>query len=57
MTRAGYRQGGNGLQGTTYAKYIHIENTRTGGVSDLTFNQIERILKNFEFEEEHSCTI
>ena len=51
MTRAGYRHGGNGLHGTTYAKYIHIENVRTGGVSDLTFNQIEKTLKNFEFEE------
>lgn len=51
MTKAGRRLDSGGY-GTTYAKYIHIENTRTGGASDLTFNQIERVLKNFEFEDE-----
>jgi len=50
MTKAGRRPDSGGY-GTTYAKYIHIENARTGGVSDLTFNQIERVLKNFELEE------
>ena len=38
-------------QNGTYAKYIHCYNERTGGESDLSFNQIERVLKNFEFKE------
>ena len=50
MTKAGNRLDSGGY-GTTYAKYIHITNQRTGGESDLTFNQIERTLQNFEFEE------
>ena len=50
MTKAGRRLDSGGY-GTTYAKRIHIENVRTGGVSDLTFNQIERVLKNFNFVE------
>ena len=50
MTRAGRRNDSGGY-GTTYAKYINVFNERTGGESNLTFNQIERILKNFDFEE------
>ena len=50
MTKAGNRLDSGGY-GTTYVKYIHIINERTGGESDLSFNQIERTLKNFEFEE------
>ena len=51
MTKAGRREDSGGY-GTTRAKYINISNARTGGKSELTFNQIERVLKNFEFEEE-----
>ena len=51
MTKAGRRNDSGGY-GTTYAKYINISNTRTGGESSLTFNQIERVLNNFELEEE-----
>ena len=50
MTKAGRRNDSGGY-GTTYAKYINIFNERTGGESNLTFNQIERVLKNFDFEE------
>ena len=35
----------------TYATYINCKNKRTGEESNLSFNQIDRILKNFEFEE------
>lgn len=51
MTKAGRRNDSGGY-GTTYAKYINIFNERTGGESNLTFNQIERVLRNFEFEEQ-----
>ena len=51
ITAAGLRPSGDGITRTTYAKYINIINERTGGESNLTFNQIERVLKNFEFEE------
>ena len=37
--------------GNTYATYIHCENMRTGEKSYLSFNQIQRVLDNFEFEE------
>jgi len=37
--------------GNTYATYIHCENMRTGEKSCLSFNQIQRVLDNFEFEE------
>lgn len=50
MTRVGRRNDSGGYS-TTYAKYINIYNERTGGESNLTFNQIERVLKNFDFEE------
>ena len=52
MTKAGRRPGvyGEG-SGGTYAKYINIHNERTGNESNLTFNQIERVIKNFDFEE------
>ena len=36
---------------TTYAKYLCCQNQRTGNNSYLSFNQIDRVLKNFEFEE------
>ena len=51
MTAPGRRPSDNGIGGTTYAKYITCYNERTGGESMFTFNQIGRILKNFEFEE------
>ncbi len=38
-------------RGRTYATYITCENCRTGEVNKLTFNQIDRVLDNFEFEE------
>ena len=36
---------------STYAAYICCENQRTGEKSNLSFNQIQRTLNNFEFEE------
>ena len=36
---------------STYATYICCKNERTGEESNLSFNQIPRVLKNFEFEE------
>ena len=56
MTKAGRRNDSGGY-GTTYAKYINIFNERTGGESNLTFNQIERVLKNIEFDEEQNAAI
>lgn len=41
---AGYRRG-------TYSTYILCRNERTGEESNLSFNQIPRVLQNFEFEE------
>lgn len=35
----------------TYATYITCLNTRTNDTSELSFNQIARVLENFEFEE------
>ena len=35
----------------TYATYIRCYNCKTKRTSDLSFNQIERVLNNFEFEE------
>lgn len=35
-----------------YANYIECFNPKTNGFSMLSFNQIERVLKNFEFEQE-----
>lgn len=40
-----------GRNKSTYATYICCKNERTGEESNLSFNQIERVLKNFEFEE------
>jgi len=40
--------GGNG---GTYATYIKCLNQRTNEVSELSFNQIGRVLSNFEFEQ------
>lgn len=37
----------------TYASYIECYNPKTKGFSLLSFNQIERVLKNFEFEQEY----
>ncbi len=37
--------------GGTYATYICCKNERTGKESYLSFNQIPRVLRNFEFEE------
>ena len=41
----------SGRNKSTYATYIHCENMRTGEKSYLSFNQIQRVLDNFEFEE------
>ena len=41
----------SGYNNGTYATYILCRNERTGEESDLSFNQISRVLKNFEFEE------
>lgn len=38
-------------RGRTYAVYIRCFNTKTREVGELSFNQIGRILKCFEFEE------
>ena len=40
-----------GRNKSTYATYICCKNERTGEESNLSFNQIQRVLKNFEFEE------
>lgn len=40
-----------GRNRSTYATYICCRNERTGNESNLSFNQISRVLKNFEFEE------
>jgi hypothetical protein len=36
---------------TTYATYIKCFNPKTNGTSELSFNQIGRVLNNFEFEQ------
>ena len=36
---------------STYAVYITCENIRTNEVSELSFNQLGRIMKKFEFQE------
>lgn len=36
----------------TYATYIRCFNPTSNEVSELSFNQIERVLNNFEFEQE-----
>jgi hypothetical protein len=36
----------------TYATYIRCFNPASNEVSELSFNQIERVLNNFEFEQE-----
>ena len=41
----------SGRNKSTYATYICCKNERTGEESNLSFNQIPRVLKNFEFEE------
>lgn len=41
---------GGGRRGT-YAKYINCYNYKTKEVSELSFNQIGNVMKNFEFEE------
>lgn len=41
---------GSGRSGT-YAKYINCYNYKTKEVSQLSFNQIGNVMKNFEFEE------
>ena len=41
----------SGRSKITYATYICCKNERTGEESNLSFNQIDRVLKNFEFEE------
>lgn len=41
---------GSGRSGT-YAKYINCYNHKTKEVSQLSFNQIGNVMKNFEFEE------
>lgn len=38
-------------RGRTYATYITCENCRTEEETELTFNQIDRVLDNFDFEE------
>lgn len=38
-----------GSNRSTYASYIKIENVRTGGFTHKSFNEIEKILNNFEF--------
>lgn len=45
MNKAGGGRGG------TYAKYINCYNYKTNKVSQLSFNQIGNVMKNFEFEE------
>ena len=45
MSSAGY--GGNG----TYAKFISCENLQNHIVSELSFNQIERVMCNYEWSE------
>lgn len=35
----------------TYATYIECHNLQNGKVSKLSFNQIGRVLNNFEFEQ------
>lgn len=41
-----------GRNKSTYATYINCLNTNTGKSSELSFNQIGRVLNNFEFEQE-----
>ena len=41
---------GTGGRGT-YASYIQCENLKTNEISKLSFNQISRVLDNFEWEE------
>ena len=43
-------EAGSGRSGT-YAKYINCYNYKTKEVSQLSFNQIGNVIKNFEFEE------
>lgn len=43
-------EAGGGRSGT-YAKYINCYNYKTNKVSQLSFNQIGNVMKNFEFEE------
>jgi hypothetical protein len=40
-----------GRNGGTYAVYIKCFNPKTGEVSNLSFNQIGRVLYNFEFKQ------
>ncbi len=42
---------GSGRSGGTHAKYINCYNYKTKEVSQLYFNQIGNVMKNFEFEE------
>ena len=42
---------GSGRSGGTHAKYINCYNYKTKEVSQLSFNQIGNVMKNFEFEE------
>ena len=37
--------------GRNKSAYVCCKNERTGGESNLTLYQIQRVLKNFEFEE------
>lgn len=41
-----------GRNKSTYATYIKCFNPSTKEVSELSFNQIGRVLDNFEFEQE-----
>lgn len=43
-------EAGGGRRGT-YAKYITCYNHKTKEISQLSFNQIGNVMKNFEFEE------
>lgn len=38
-------------RGRTYASYIKCENKRTGEVGSQSFNEIEKRLDNYEFEQ------
>lgn len=40
-----------GRNNRTYAAMIHCYNTKTKKTSNLSFNQIGRVLNNFEFNE------